>query len=131
MRTRSFGWSRLSSIRLSYCHDALVVMTLYPFLNTLAVSFNLRQRYDPRRHLLVAAGLDASELQSGVRGRNDVSMPSGYRWRERCVATVLSLFLTSMLAYTISRKEYVFRKPITIIIVLTMYFNAGLIPFIS
>jgi ABC-type spermidine/putrescine transport system permease subunit II len=33
-----------------------------------------------------------------------------------------------MLSYTLSRKEYVLRKPITIIFVLTMYFNAGLIP---
>ncbi|KAI7260456.1 hypothetical protein KC345_g10059 [Hortaea werneckii] len=33
-----------------------------------------------------------------------------------------------MLSYTLSRKEYVFRKPITIIFVLTMYFSAGLIP---
>jgi putative aldouronate transport system permease protein len=33
-----------------------------------------------------------------------------------------------MLAYTLSRREYVFRKPITLIFILTMYFNAGLIP---
>jgi len=33
-----------------------------------------------------------------------------------------------MLAYTLSRREYVFRRPITLILVLTMYFNGGLIP---
>ncbi|MNE29805.1 L-arabinose transport system permease protein AraQ [compost metagenome] len=33
-----------------------------------------------------------------------------------------------MLAYTLSRREYVFRQPITVIFVLTMYFSAGLIP---
>lgn len=33
-----------------------------------------------------------------------------------------------MLAYTLSRKEYFLRKFITVVFVLTMYFNAGMIP---
>jgi len=33
-----------------------------------------------------------------------------------------------MLSYTISRREYVLSKVITLLIVLTMYFNAGMIP---
>ncbi|MGV2805758.1 ABC transporter permease subunit, partial [Clostridium perfringens] len=41
---------------------------------------------------------------------------------------VLNIFLTTMLAYTLSRREYAFRKPITLVFVLTMYFTAGLIP---
>ena len=44
------------------------------------------------------------------------------------IITVLNLVLTSMLAFALSRKEYPLRKPITIILVLTMYFNAGIIP---
>ena len=44
------------------------------------------------------------------------------------LTTVLNLFLTSMMAYALSRKEYVLRKFITTILVLTMYVNAGLIP---
>jgi putative aldouronate transport system permease protein len=44
------------------------------------------------------------------------------------IGTVLSVFCTAMLAYTISRKEYVFRKMITILFVVTMYFSGGLIP---
>jgi putative aldouronate transport system permease protein len=44
------------------------------------------------------------------------------------LATILNVVFTSMLAYAVSRNEYVFRKPITIIFILTMYFNAGLIP---
>ena len=44
------------------------------------------------------------------------------------IITLLNLFWTSMLAYALSRREYVLRKPITILMVLTMYVNAGLIP---
>ena len=44
------------------------------------------------------------------------------------VTTILNLFVTSMVSYALSRKEYVLRKFITTVLVLTMYVNAGLIP---
>jgi putative aldouronate transport system permease protein len=44
------------------------------------------------------------------------------------LAMVLNVFLTTMLAYTLSRKEYIFRRVITLAFVMTMYFNAGMIP---
>jgi putative aldouronate transport system permease protein len=44
------------------------------------------------------------------------------------VVVATNLFFTSMLAYALSRKEFIFRRPITLIFVLTMYFDAGLIP---
>ncbi|MGO4108330.1 carbohydrate ABC transporter permease [Paenibacillus sp. YAF4_2] len=107
---------------------ALAVVTLYPFLNTLAVSFN--------------AGLDT--IRGGIYIWPRIWTLQNYKAvfitgtvfnafyisvARTIVATVLSLFLTTMLAYTVSRKEYAFRKAITIIIVMTMYFNAGLIPY--
>ncbi|GMK45075.1 MULTISPECIES: carbohydrate ABC transporter permease [Paenibacillus] len=106
----------------------LAVVTLYPFLNTLAVSFN--------------AGLDT--IRGGIYVWPREWTLQNYKAvfvtgtvfnaffisiARTVLATVLSLFLTTMLAYTVSRKEYAFRKPITIIIVMTMYFNAGLIPY--
>jgi putative aldouronate transport system permease protein len=44
------------------------------------------------------------------------------------VQVVTNLIVTSMLAYALSRSEYKWRKPISMIFVLTMYFHAGLIP---
>jgi putative aldouronate transport system permease protein len=107
---------------------ALAVVTLYPFLNTLAVSFN--------------AGLDT--IRGGIYIWPRIWTLQNYKAvfitgtvfnafyisvARTIIATLLSLFLTTMLAYTVSRKEYAFRKVITIIIVMTMYFNAGLIPY--
>ncbi|PDO10155.1 MAG: sugar ABC transporter permease [Candidatus Reconcilbacillus cellulovorans] len=107
---------------------AVAVATLYPFLNTLAVSFN--------------AGLDT--IRGGIYLWPREFTLQNYRavfvtgavfhafWisvARTVIGTILGLFLTSMLAYTVSRKEYVLRKPITIVVLLTMYFNAGLIPY--
>ena len=44
------------------------------------------------------------------------------------LTTALNLFWTGMLAYALSRREYVLRKFITLVLVFTMYINAGLIP---
>lgn len=105
----------------------LVIVTLYPFMNTIAVSLN--------------AGNDT--IRGGI-----YLWPREFTWQNykavfasgtiynafwisvarTILSTVLNLFLTTMLAYTLSRREYVFRKPITLIFILTMYFNAGLIP---
>jgi len=43
--------------------------------------------------------------------------------------TILSLLVTSMIAYTISRRDYKFRVPVTVYIFFTMLFSGGLVPF--
>jgi len=45
------------------------------------------------------------------------------------VGTVLSLLLTAMTAYPISRMDFRYNRPITFYIFFTMLFNGGLIPF--
>ncbi|MEE3312587.1 MAG: carbohydrate ABC transporter permease [Treponema sp.] len=105
----------------------LVVVTVYPFWNTIAVSLN--------------DGLDS--VKGGIK-----LFPRKFTWQNYKVLfvddrlikaftisvsrtvlqTILSVFCTSMLAYALSRKEFVMRKPLTAILVISMYVNAGLIP---
>ncbi len=105
----------------------LVVVTLYPFLNTLAISFNAGVDTTrggiyiwPREWTL--KNYEAVFLTGNVIDAFWVSVA------RTVIGTVASVFLTAMLAYTISRKEFMFRKPVTLLFVLTMYFSAGLIP---
>jgi putative aldouronate transport system permease protein len=44
------------------------------------------------------------------------------------IGTVLTVFCSAMVAYTLTKQEYVLRKFVTIAFILTMYFNGGLIP---
>ncbi len=105
----------------------LCIAMLYPMLNTLAISFNesndtvkggiyLWPRIFSLNNYRVVFKMDT------IYGAFNMSV------LRVIVNVVTNLFFTSMLAYSISRKEYIFRKPITLIFVLTMYFNAGLIP---
>lgn len=105
----------------------LIVVTLYPFLNTLAVSLN-----------------DANDsIRGGIYLVPRVFTWANYEYVFReatifhatlisvlrtVIGTVITVFCSAMVAYTISRPEFVLRKFVTIAFVLTMYFNGGLIP---
>ncbi|WP_139787088.1 carbohydrate ABC transporter permease [Cohnella massiliensis] len=45
------------------------------------------------------------------------------------IGTILSLLLTSMVAYVVSRRDYRLRVPLTVYIFFTMLFSGGLVPF--
>ena len=105
----------------------LCLVMLYPMLNTLAVSLN--EGMDvirggiyiwPRMFTLVnyRIVLDMHTIY-------DSFFMSVYR---TVVAVITNLFFTSILAFAISRREYILGKFITVVFVLTMYFDAGLIP---
>ncbi|WP_213533979.1 carbohydrate ABC transporter permease [Paenibacillus sp. J45TS6] len=105
----------------------LVTVTLYPFLNTIVVSFNAGN--DTIRGGLYLWPRDFTlQNYKAVFASGTIYSAFLVSVARTVLSTVLNIFLTSMLAYTLSRRDYVFRKLITTIFVLTMYFNAGLIP---
>jgi len=100
---------------------------MYPILNTLAVSFN--DALDSLKggiHLLPRK----FSLVNYVTVLKKDNIITGFYISvlRTVVATVLQLSVTALIAYIISRKDYVFAKPITLLYVLTMYVNGGLIP---
>ncbi|AIQ49321.1 sugar ABC transporter permease [Paenibacillus sp. FSL R7-0273] len=105
----------------------LVIVTLYPFLNTIAVSFNAGNDTIRGGIYLWPRAWTVQNYKAIFASGTiyDAFLVSVAR---TVLSTVLNIFLTTMLAYTLSRREYVFRQPITVIFVLTMYFSAGLIP---
>jgi len=105
----------------------LIFITLYPVINTVAVSFN--DGIDA-----VRGGIGLWPRKFSVEAYKSLLTDKltynafGISVARTVITTVLNLFFTSMLAFALSRKEYVFGKFITLAMVLTMYVNAGLIP---
>ena len=105
----------------------IMIITLYPVLNTVAISFN--DGIDAVRGGITVYPRKFS-LQAYQQMLNDKDIYQAF-WistSKTVIITVLNLFFTSMLSFALSRREYIFRKPITVLMVFTMYFNAGLIP---
>ncbi|MBQ9263630.1 MAG: carbohydrate ABC transporter permease [Clostridia bacterium] len=105
----------------------LMFLTLYPVLNTVAYSFNdgmdaLKGGLGILPRMFSTSAYDELLKDSAVYKAFWISLS------KTVITTVLNLFFTSMLAFALSRKEYVLRKFITTVLVLTMYVNAGLIP---
>ena len=105
----------------------LMFITLFPVLNTVAISFN--DGIDA-----VRGGIGLWPRKFSVEAYKSLLSDKltynafGISVARTVITTLLNLFFTSMLAFALSRKEYILRKFITLAVVLTMYVNAGLIP---
>ncbi len=105
----------------------IVVVTLYPVWNTIAISFN--DGTDAVRGDIYLWPRIFSVRSYGAVFADEIIFNAFFISIARTVVqTVLNVVLTSMLAYALSRREYVLRKFITTVFVLTMYVNAGIIP---
>ncbi|MFP4376177.1 MAG: carbohydrate ABC transporter permease [Spirochaetales bacterium] len=105
----------------------LAFVTLYPFWYILVISFNSAVDTVRGGYLIWPRDFTLYNYQVLLRD-NSIFRAAFVSIARTVIGTGISVFSTAMLAYTLSRREYVFRRPITLIFVLTMYFNGGLIP---
>ena len=104
-----------------------VVITLYPVLNTLAVAFN--DGTDALRGgIHIWPRLWTTNNFATVLEKENLLTGAKISVARTVVGTLLSLFLNAVLAFIISRKEFIFRRSLSMFWVITMYVNGGLIP---
>lgn len=105
----------------------LVIVTLYPFLNTLAVSLNDARDSSKGGIYLWPRKFTLYNYKSFLT-RTQTYRATLISVLRTVLSTVFCTFSTAMVAYALSRKEFVFRKFFSFIYVLTMYIDGGLIP---
>ena len=105
----------------------VTMVTLYPFLNVLAISLN--QPNDT-----VKGGIYLFPRLFSLESYKQIFMSSGLLSAAKVsvmrtvIGAVITVFMTTMLAFTISRKDFMARKFISVLFVITMYLNGGMIP---
>lgn len=102
-------------------------ITLYPILNTLAISLNDGMDAIRGGIYLVPRKFTLQNFYSVVTKDNMVTAIRVSVLRT-VVATFIHVFVTALLAYVLSRKEFLFRKQVSLFYVLTMYVSGGLVP---
>lgn len=108
----------------------MVIITLYPLLYVLFASFS-----DSAALTRLGGGILLRPLNfttdAYVKAFKNPSIVSGYMNTLFILVfgVIISLALSSVGAYFLSRKDVFFLKPITILIMFTMWFSGGLIPF--
>jgi len=107
----------------------MIIITLYPMLYVAFASFSVPSRFTSHVGLLLwPDGFSLSSYQAVLK---NPMIRVGYinTIMVVVVGVFLSLVLTSMGAYFLSRKRIMLKKPIMFFVVFTMFFNGGLIPF--
>jgi putative aldouronate transport system permease protein len=106
----------------------VIVVTLYPFLNVVAKSFN-----DPID--TVKGGIHIWPRLPTLANYGDLfssgsNLPAAFRMSalRTITGTVLGVLCCAMFAFALSRRDFVFRKSFTTLLVITMYVGGGLIP---
>jgi putative aldouronate transport system permease protein len=104
-----------------------VIITLYPILNTLAISFN--DGTDALRGgIHIVPRVFTTKNYQTVLQRQALKTGAFITVSRTVLGTVFALFANAVLAFIVSRKEFVFRKQLTVFWIITMYVNGGLIP---
>lgn len=126
-KIKTSAWDKVFVVCNTLFMVAFVVITLYPVLNTLAISFNdgtdaLRggiylwpRKWTLKNYITV---LQKQNLITGA-----------YITVARTVSgTLLALAANAILAFIVSRKNFLFKRELSLFWVITMYVNGGMIP---
>jgi putative aldouronate transport system permease protein len=120
---------RILDIAVYFLLTTLVAVTLYPLIYVLFASFSDGDLLMARKGLLwKPAGFSTLAYE---RALGNPAVWSGYWNTLRLVGGGLILHVTMaiMAAYVLSRRNFIWNKFLMLFIVVTMFFNAGLIPF--
>ncbi|MBR3736948.1 MAG: carbohydrate ABC transporter permease [Lachnospiraceae bacterium] len=107
----------------------ICVVTLYPVLNTLALSFN--DGVDAVRggvHLIPR--MFTWTNYSTVLNQKNITHGALISVIRTIVGTLLALAANALLAFVVAQKKFVFRSQLSLFWVITMYVNGGMIPIL-
>lgn len=129
MIEKETGLSRLFTI-LNHAFLALVgIICLYPFLYVVLASISDPNQFIKHDFTVLwkPTGFSLEAYEHVFTGE----LGTGYLNTLFYVVagTAISMLLTFLGAYVLSRKGYLFKRPLTMLIMFTMYFNGGMIPF--
>jgi len=125
-RKFSFGDRAFSVFNIIFM-ILFTVVTLYPVLNTLAISLN--DGLDAVRggiHLIPRKfSMESYQTVVGIEGFVTGAKVTVLR---TVLGTLFALLANTLLAFIVSRKRFVFRSQLSLFWVITMYVNGGMIP---
>lgn len=103
------------------------VITLYPIINTVAVSFS-NGLVATMGDVYLLPKMPTFENYQKVFAKDNIVRGFWVTILRTVIGTFFSLVANSFLAFIISRKKYLFRNSFSLFWVITMYLNGGLIP---
>lgn len=104
-----------------------VVVTLYPFLYVVSISFSSVDAIDKQKVMLWPVGFTFSGYKMVLQYRELWVSFYNTLWYT-VVGTLLNIVATCLAAFPLSRQKFFLRRRLNFFIAFTMYFSGGLIP---
>ena len=120
--------SRLFDVFNVLLLSLITLIALYPFLYVVFVSFSNANEYAAYTGIVYKPVGFSLAAYKAVFSNKDIYTGYMNTLFYVVVGTACNVIMTSIGAYVISRKNFMWRKPITTMIVVTMFFSGGLIP---
>ena len=129
MKTKKLNFSDLSLDLLKVLFLAFaVIICLYPFWNIFIVSINDANDAMRGGLYLLPRKLSLSSY-ADILGRSTFQHSILVTVARTLIGTPLAVLVTSALAYVLSYRDLVGRKPLNVLFIFTMYFGGGMVPY--
>ncbi len=104
-----------------------VIIPLYPVINTIAISFN--DGIDAvKGGIHLWPRIFTTKNYATVLGKQNIKTAAVITVARTVIGSVLALVTNALLAYVVSRKNFMFKAQVSLFWVITMYVNGGLVP---
>jgi putative aldouronate transport system permease protein len=103
------------------------IVTLYPFINVLAISLN-DATDSVRGGIYLLPRVFTLENYKQVFAYDNLLIAFRNSVLRTIIGTSIGVFSAAMVAYALSRKDFMIRKFVSLVFALTLYFSGGLIP---
>ena len=104
-----------------------ILITVYPMIYTVSCAFSEPQYVVTKQVVFLPKGFSLEAFKFVLRNR-DVYLGFMISVIYSGVAVLFNTTLTILLAYPLSRRYFSLRKQLTVFVVMTMFFSAGMIP---
>ena len=106
----------------------LAICYIYPFLMVISVSLTQETALYQNGYQLIPETVSTLAYEMVFRNPNQMIRAYIVTIVFTLTATILSALVTSLLAYPLSRQNFIWKKPLSFLVFFTMLFSGGLVP---
>ncbi|WP_055109220.1 carbohydrate ABC transporter permease [Paenibacillus ihumii] len=123
---RSFGGRLFAAVNFTLL-AIIALITVLPFIHVVAGSFTTSAELAASKFVLIPK-VWSLEAYKFIFSTNTIFRAMGVSVGVTLVGTLVSMFLTALMAYGLSRRDLDGRKVVNFMVVFTMLFHGGMIP---
>ncbi len=128
-RTDGGGVKRIhvSDVILAIVMGALCIVFIYPFINIIAISLSSSVMIGTGSVTWLPREFNTAGYEL-VFGKEPIYLAYLNTIKYCVLFALVNVLSTAMIAYSLTQKEFVLRKPITVLLLFTMFFSGGTVP---